>query len=83
MLDINLSDSTLGAMEDDQNGFDSFKDVVLLGVAGIKMKANDNFLRTELMEKQIVEQQTMAETCTRPKKRRENSRPARLYQPRD
>ena len=49
----------------------TFKDVFLLGQAGKKAKAKANALRTELVKKRKVDEETNAETWTPSKRRRE------------
>jgi len=58
-------------MEDALCRFHTFKDVFLLGRAGKQAKAKANALRTELMKKRKVDEETNAETWTPSKKRRE------------
>jgi len=64
-------DATLSYMEDALRRFHTFKDVFSLGRAGKKAKAKANALKTELMKKRKVEEETIAETWTASKKRRE------------
>jgi len=64
-------DATLSYMEDPLHGVHTFKDVFLLGRAGKKAKAKANALRTELMKKRKVDEETNAETWTPSKKLRE------------
>jgi hypothetical protein len=64
-------DATLSYMEDALHCFHSFKDVLLIGRATKKAKPIADALRTELVKKQKVEEETKAETCTPSKKRRE------------
>jgi len=64
-------DATLSYMEDALHRFHTFKDVFLLGQAGKKAKAKDNALRTELVKKREVDEETNTETCKLSKKRRE------------
>jgi len=64
-------DATLSYMEDALRRFHTFKDVFLLGRAGKKGKAQANALRTELVKKRKVDEETNAETWTPSKKRRE------------
>jgi len=64
-------DATLSYMEDALCRFHTFKDVFLLGRAGKKVKAKGNALRTELVKKRKVDEETNAETWTPSKKRRE------------
>ena len=61
-------DATLSYMEDAFPCFATFKDVFLLRRAGKMVKAKDNDLRTELVKKRKVDQQTNAETCMPSKK---------------
>jgi len=56
-------------MEDALHTFHTFKDVFLLGPAGKKEKAKANALRTELVKKRKVEEETNAEIWTPSKKR--------------
>ena len=58
-------------MEDALHRFHTFKDVFLLGRAGKKAKAKGNALRTELVKKRKVDEETNAEPWTQSKKRRE------------
>jgi len=58
-------------MEDALRHCHTFKDVFLLGRAGKKAKDKANALRTELMKKRKVDEETNAETWTLSKKRRE------------
>jgi len=58
-------------MEDGLHCFHTFKDVFLLGQAGKKAKGKANALRTELVKKRKVDEETNAETWTPSKKRRE------------
>jgi translation elongation factor P/translation initiation factor 5A len=58
-------------IEDAWCRFHSFKGVFLLGRAGQKVKAKANALRTKLVKKRNVDQETNAETCKLSKKRRE------------
>jgi hypothetical protein len=64
-------DTILSYMEDALHRFHTFKDVFLLGPAGNKAKAKANALRTELVKKRKVDEETNAETSTPSKKRRE------------
>jgi len=48
----------------------TFKDVFLFGRASKKAKAKDNPLRTELVKKRNVDEETNAETWTPSKKQR-------------
>jgi len=67
---ISHDDATLSYMEDALHRFHSFKDVFLLGQAGKKAKAKGNALRTELMKKRKVDEETNAEPWMPSKKRR-------------
>jgi len=62
-------DATLSYMEDASHRFHSFKDVFLLRRAGKKAIAEANALRTELVKKRKVDEETNAETWTPSKKR--------------
>jgi hypothetical protein len=62
-------DATLSYMEDGLHCFHIFKDVFLLGQAGKKAKAKANALRTELVKKGKVGEETNAETWTPSNKR--------------
>jgi len=64
-------DATLSYMEDASHRFHTFKDVFLLRRAGKKPMAKANALRTELVKKRKVDEETNAETWTPSKKRRE------------
>jgi hypothetical protein len=64
-------DATLSYMEDTLHCFHTFKDVFLLGRAGKMVKAKANGLRTELVKKRKVDEESNAETWTPSKKRRE------------
>jgi len=64
-------DATLSYMEDALCRFHTFKDVFLLGRAGKKAKAKAKALRTELVKKRKVDEETNIETWTPSKKRRE------------
>jgi len=64
-------DATLSYMEDALHRFHIFKDVFLLGRAGKEAKAKANALRTELVKKRKVDEETNAETWMPSKKRRE------------
>jgi hypothetical protein len=64
-------DATLSYMEDILHRLHTFKDVFLLGRAGKKAKSKTNALRTELVKKGKVCEETKAETWTSSKKRRE------------
>jgi hypothetical protein len=61
-------DATLSYMEDLLCRFHTFKDVFLLGRARNKAKAKANALRTELVKKRNVGEETNAETWTPSKK---------------
>jgi len=61
-------DGTLSYMEGALHRFHTFKDVFLLGRAGKKAKAKANALRTELVIKRKVDEETNAETWTLSKK---------------
>jgi len=72
MLDINLTMMEhMSSMEDALHRFHIFKDVFLVGRAGKKAKTKANDLRTELVKKRKVDEETNAETWTPSKKRRE------------
>jgi len=58
-------------MEDALHRFHTFKDVFLLGRASKKAKAKANALRTELVKKRKVDEQTNAESWTPSKERHE------------
>jgi len=58
-------------MEDALDRIHSFKDVFLLGRASTKARAEANALRTELVKKRKVHEETNAETWTPSKKWRE------------
>jgi len=64
-------DATLSYMEDAWHHFHTFKDVFLIGRVGKKVKAKAIALRTELVKKRKVDEETNAETWTPSKKRRE------------
>jgi hypothetical protein len=64
-------DATLSYMEDALHRFYTFKDVFLLGRAGKKAKTKANALRTELVKKRKVDEESNAETWAPSKKRRE------------
>ena len=53
--------------------FHTFKDVFLLGRVGKNAKAEANILRTELVKKRKVDEETNTETWTPSKKRREKN----------
>jgi hypothetical protein len=63
-------DATLSYIEDALRRIHTFKDVFLLGQAGKKAKAKANALRTKLVKKGEVDEETNAETWTPSKKRR-------------
>jgi len=63
--------ATLSYMQDALCHFHTFKDVFLLGQAGSKAMAKANALRTELIKKRNVDEQTDAETWTPSKMRRD------------
>jgi hypothetical protein len=65
------NDAILSYMEGALCRFHTLKDVFLLGQAGRKAKAKANALRTELVKKQQVDEETNAETWTPSKKQRE------------
>jgi hypothetical protein len=58
-------------MEDALHRFHTFKDIFLLRRAGKNAKGKANTLRTELVKKRKVDEETNAETWTPSKKRRE------------
>jgi len=62
--------ATLSYMEDALHHFQTFKDVFLLGRAGKKKTAKAIALRTELVKKRKVDEETNAETWTPSKNRR-------------
>jgi len=64
-------DATLSYKEDALQRFHTIKDVFLLGRAGKKAKAKPNSLRTELVKKRKVNNETNAETWMPSKKPRE------------
>jgi len=64
-------DATVSYMEDALCRFHTFKDVFLLGRASKTAKAKANGLRTELMKKRKVDEETNAETWMPSKKQRE------------
>jgi hypothetical protein len=66
-------DATLTYMEDALCDFHTFKDVFLLGRVGKQAKAEENTLRTELVKKGKVDEETNAQTWTPSKKRGEMS----------
>jgi hypothetical protein len=55
-------DATLSYMEDALHGFNTLKDVFLLGRAGNKLTAKVNALRTDLVKKGKVDEETNGET---------------------
>jgi len=57
-------DATLSFMQDALCCFHTFKDVFLLRQAGKKAKAKANALRTELVKKGNVDEETIPETLT-------------------
>jgi hypothetical protein len=57
-------DATLSYIEDALHCFHTFKDVFLLRRAGKKAKAKATALRTELVKKRKVDEETNAETRT-------------------
>jgi len=61
-------DATLSYMEDALHCFHTFKDGFLLGRAGKQAKAKANALRTELIKKRKVDEETNAGTWTPSKK---------------
>jgi hypothetical protein len=63
-------DATLSNMEDALHHFHTFRDVFLLGRAGKKTKAKANALRTELVKKRKVDEESYAATWMQSKKRR-------------
>jgi len=63
-------DATFNYVEDPLRRFHTFKDVVLLGRARKKVKAKGNTLRTEMVKKQKVGEETNLETWTPSKKQR-------------
>jgi hypothetical protein len=65
------NDATLSYIKDTVCRFHTFKDVFLLGRAGKKAKAKANALRTELVKKRKVDEETNAETWTPSKTQRE------------
>jgi len=64
------NDATFCYMEDALRRFHTFKDVFLLGRAGKKAKAKANTLRTELVKKRKVDEETNADSWTSSNKRR-------------
>jgi hypothetical protein len=65
---LSHNDSTLSYMGEALHCFHTFKDVFLLGRAGTKAKAKDNALRTELVKKRKVDEETNPDSCTPSKK---------------
>jgi hypothetical protein len=65
------NDAILNSIEDALHHSHTFQDVFLLGRAVKKAKAKANALRTDLVKKRKVEEETNAETWTPSKKRRE------------
>jgi hypothetical protein len=63
--------ATLSYMEDASHRFHTFKDVFLLRRAGKKAKSKANALRTELVKKRKVDEESNAETWMPSRKRRE------------
>jgi hypothetical protein len=55
-------DATLSYMEDALRRYHTFKDVFLLGRAGKKAKAKANALRTELIQKRKVDEETSGDS---------------------
>jgi len=64
-------DETLSYMQDALRHYHTFKDDFLLGRAGKKAKPNINALRTELVKKRKVDEETNADSWTPSKKRPE------------
>jgi hypothetical protein len=64
-------DATSSYMKDALHRFHTFKDVFLLGRAGKNANAKANALRTELVKKRKVDEETNTETWTLSKKRRD------------
>jgi hypothetical protein len=64
-------DATLSYKEDALHLFHTFKDVFVLGRAGKQVKVKANALRTELVKKRRVDEETNMDTWTLSKKRRE------------
>jgi hypothetical protein len=64
-------DATLSYMEDALHRFHTFKDVFFFGRAGKMVKAKANALRTKLVKKRTVDEESNGETWTLSKKRRE------------
>jgi len=64
-------DATMHYKEDALHCFHTFKDVFLLEPASKKVKAKANALRTELLKKQKVVDETNADTWTLSMDRRE------------
>jgi hypothetical protein len=67
--DKSHDDATLSYIENSLHRFHTFKDVYLLGRASKKVKARANAVRTELVKKRKVGEETNAETWTPSKKR--------------
>ena len=67
------NDATVSCMEDALHHFHTFKDIFSLGCAGKKVKTKANALRTELMKKRKVDDETNAETWMPSKKWRERN----------
>jgi hypothetical protein len=63
--------ATLSYMEDALHRFHTFNDVFFLGLAGKLAKANCKALRTDLVKKRKVDEETNAETWTPSRKRRD------------
>jgi hypothetical protein len=57
-------------MEDALCRFHTFKDVFLLGRVGKKAKAKSNALKTKLVQKRTIDDESKAETWTPSNKRR-------------
>jgi len=64
-------DATSSYREDALHRFHTFKDVFLLGGAGIKVKAKANTLTTEIVKKRKVDEETNPVTWSPSKKRHE------------
>jgi hypothetical protein len=67
---MSLNDATLSYIQDALHRVNTFKDVFLLGREGRKGKARANALRTELVKKRNVDEETNADSWTQSKKRR-------------
>jgi len=65
------NDATLSYMKDALHRFHTFKDAFLRRRAGEKAKGEANALRTELVKKRMVVEETNSETWTPSNKRRE------------